>query len=157
MPIWGPVFHQIDADVDWGNLRVENLMKYVESIQSIPPIQRAAIKKTSADNSTPSGAQLYKQLCAACHGNDLKGNGPAPAPFKGVPPDLTTLARRHGGEFPDDYVTSVLRNGVTIPEHGAPEMPMWDADFKAGYGLNEAQATLRIINLKTYLKSLQEK
>jgi mono/diheme cytochrome c family protein len=156
MPIWGPVFHQIEADVDRGNVRTENLLKYLRSIQSVAPPQAAPAKKAAVENA-PSGAQLYKQLCAACHGNDLKGNGPGPAPFKDVPPDLTTLARRHGGKFPDDYVTSVLRNGVVIPDHGPPEMPTWDADFKAGYGLNEAQVTSRITNLSEYLKSRQAK
>ena len=37
MPIWGPIFHQIEADVDRGNVRLENLMKYLESIQAMPP------------------------------------------------------------------------------------------------------------------------
>lgn len=156
MPIWGPVFHQIEADVDRGNVRTENLLKYLRSIQSVASPQAAPAKKAAVEN-TPTGAQLYKRLCAACHGNDLKGNGPGPAPFKDVPPDLTTLARRHGGKFPDDYVTSVLRNGVVIPNHGPPEMPTWDADFKAGFGLNEAQVTSRITNLTEFLKSRQAK
>jgi len=160
MPIWGPVFHQIDADVDRGNVRVDNLVKYLESIQVILPSQGTpstpTLTKASSVNS-PSGAQLYKQFCSACHGNDLKGNGPAPPPFKDVPPDLTTLALRHGGKFPDDYVTSVLRNGVPIPAHAPPEMPTWDADFKAGYGLSEAQVSARIANLTNYIKSRQAK
>jgi mono/diheme cytochrome c family protein len=33
MPIWGPVFHQVERDRDWGNVRLENLAKYLESIQ----------------------------------------------------------------------------------------------------------------------------
>jgi len=33
MPIWGPIFHQIEDDRDFGNVRVENLVKYVQSIQ----------------------------------------------------------------------------------------------------------------------------
>jgi len=33
MPIWGPIFHQIEEDVDRGNVRLENLVKYLESIQ----------------------------------------------------------------------------------------------------------------------------
>jgi mono/diheme cytochrome c family protein len=35
MPIWGPIFHQIEEDVDRGNVRLENLVKYLESIQSL--------------------------------------------------------------------------------------------------------------------------
>jgi mono/diheme cytochrome c family protein len=156
MPIWGPVFHQIEADVDRGNVRTENLLKYLQSIQAVPSPQPTPAKKNASEN-TPSGAQLYKQFCAACHGNDLKGTGPAPAPFNDAPPDLTMLARRHNGKFPEDYVNSVLRNGITIPGHGPPEMPTWDADFKAGYGLNEAQVASRIANLTDYIKSRQAK
>ncbi len=33
MPIWGPIFHQIESDQDWGNVRLENLVKYLQSIQ----------------------------------------------------------------------------------------------------------------------------
>lgn len=33
MPVWGPVFHQIDVDQDLGNVRIDNLTKYIESIQ----------------------------------------------------------------------------------------------------------------------------
>jgi mono/diheme cytochrome c family protein len=33
MPIWGPIFHQIESDQDFGNIRVQNLEKYLESIQ----------------------------------------------------------------------------------------------------------------------------
>jgi len=33
MPIWGPIFHQIEEDQDFGNVRLQNLSKYLESIQ----------------------------------------------------------------------------------------------------------------------------
>ena len=33
MPIWGPIFHQIEDDKDFGEVRLENLAKYLESIQ----------------------------------------------------------------------------------------------------------------------------
>ena len=33
MPIWGPIFHQIESDQDFGNVRLQNLVKYLESIQ----------------------------------------------------------------------------------------------------------------------------
>ena len=35
MPVWGPIFHQIEEDVDRGNVRLDNLVKYLESIQSL--------------------------------------------------------------------------------------------------------------------------
>jgi mono/diheme cytochrome c family protein len=143
MPIWGPIFHQVEADRDWGNVRLSSLVEYLQSIQAITP------------SNAPSGAELYKQHCAVCHGIDLKGSGPAPDPYR-APPDLTTLARRHGGKFPDAYVLKVLRNGVVMPAHGPAEMPIWGADF-AMDRLSEPQVALRIKNLTSYIKSFQKK
>jgi len=144
MPIWGPIFHQIEEDQDFGNVRLANLVKYLESIQSV----------TAA--SPPSAAELYNQYCVACHGSDLKGNGSFPAPYR-VPPDLTTLARRHAGRFPDAYVSKVLRNGMVLPAHGPAEMPVWGEEFKASDRLDAAQVTARIRGLTEYIKSLQAK
>ncbi|MGA2981440.1 MAG: c-type cytochrome [Terriglobales bacterium] len=33
MPIWGPIFHEIEFDHDLGNVRLENVARYLESIQ----------------------------------------------------------------------------------------------------------------------------
>jgi len=33
MPVWGPIFHEIEFDQDLGNVRLENVIKYLESIQ----------------------------------------------------------------------------------------------------------------------------
>jgi len=33
MPVWGPIFHQIESDQDFGNVRLKNLVDYLESIQ----------------------------------------------------------------------------------------------------------------------------
>jgi mono/diheme cytochrome c family protein len=143
MPMWGPIFHQIESDMDWGNVRLQNLLRYLESIQ------------TTTASPVPSGAELYSQHCAVCHGNDLKGSGPVPAPFR-APPDLTTLARRHGGKFPDAYVSGVLRNGVIMPAHGPAEMPIWGSDFAMDRS-GEPQVALRIANVMNYIKSRQTK
>ena len=36
MPVWGPIFHQVEEDVDRGYVRVDNLVKYIQSIQVAP-------------------------------------------------------------------------------------------------------------------------
>ena len=72
-----------------------------------------------------SGARLYRQYCAVCHGIDLKGHGPLATELKTPPRDLTTLAQRHDGKFPESYVEKVLRSGVKNSAHGDPEMPIW--------------------------------
>lgn len=33
MPIWGPIFHQVEYDRDYGNIRLKNLVDYLRSIQ----------------------------------------------------------------------------------------------------------------------------
>jgi mono/diheme cytochrome c family protein len=111
---------------------------------------------SNLSSGSPSGAELYNKHCAVCHGTDLKGTGPFPAPYR-TPPDLTTLARRHGGRFPATYVSNVLKNGVRLPAHGPAEMPVWGTDFEARDGLDKAQITLRIKDLTNYIKSAQPK
>jgi hypothetical protein len=37
MPIWGPIFSQVERDQDWGRVRIANLGKYLESIQGRGP------------------------------------------------------------------------------------------------------------------------
>jgi mono/diheme cytochrome c family protein len=37
MPVWGPIFHQVESDQDFGNVRLQNLMKYLASIQQKGP------------------------------------------------------------------------------------------------------------------------
>ena len=157
MPIWGPVFHQIEADVDRGHVRVENLLKYLESIQGA----NAKISDPKAMTASPkppeviTGAQLFSQHCAECHAADA--NAPdVPSPFR-TPPNLSTLAQRHSGRFPEAYVRDVLRNGVELPAHGPAEMPIWGADFVARDKMNEKQVASRIDQLTDYLKSIQAK
>jgi mono/diheme cytochrome c family protein len=33
MPVWGPIFHRVEWDQDLENVRLQNLVKYLESIQ----------------------------------------------------------------------------------------------------------------------------
>ena len=106
-------------------------------------------------NYVPSGGQIFKQYCAACHGVDAKGNGPVRRSLRLPAPDLTTLTKRHGGKFPYAYVTGVLRFAPGVPSHGSGSMPMWGPLFEYYYNKNSAQQ--RIQNVSDYLASLQEK
>ena len=120
--------------------------------------QDKTIKKTPVEQTSPtSGAEMYKSYCAVCHGKDGKGDGPAAEALKMPPPDLTTLAKRHDGKFPDAYVSNVLRSGAKAPAHGTAEMPVWGPLFSSLGGGDTAQVNLRISNLTNYIKSLQAK
>jgi len=108
-------------------------------------------------NYTPSGEQTYKQYCGACHGADAKGKGPLAPLLITRPADLTTLAKRHMGKFPYDYVTSVLEFGPGVAAHGSSDMPTWGPIFRHFDNQNERVVRQRIRNLCDYLASLQEK
>jgi mono/diheme cytochrome c family protein len=105
----------------------------------------------------PTGKAMFKQFCAACHGLDAKGHGPARAALKIPAADLTTLAKRHGGEFPTDLVTNVLRFGPGVAAHGSSDMPTWGGIFQYMDNYNQTVVQKRIKNLCDYLMSLQQK
>lgn len=103
-----------------------------------------------------SGALIFKDYCAVCHGKDAKGHGPAAPALKQRPADLTTLAKRNGGAFPDTYVSNVLRNGVRATAHGDSEMPVWGPQFKS-MDKEPLFMYVRISGVISYIKSLQVK
>jgi mono/diheme cytochrome c family protein len=117
----------------------------------------AAQDRQAATSPPPtSGAETYREYCAVCHGKTGKGDGSAASALKVRPPDLGTLARRHGGKFPNAYVSNVLRNGVKVAAHGTAEMPIWGPLFLAIDSSFQSQTNLRITNLTNYIKSLQK-
>jgi mono/diheme cytochrome c family protein len=115
-------------------------------------VQQASAPATNA----ASGEEMYKSYCASCHGPRGKGDGPAASAFKTAPSDLTMLAKKNNGKFPDDKVRTVLRNGVG-PAHGSAEMPVWGPVFSAVSQNSQQIVTLRISNLTDYIQSIQAK
>jgi mono/diheme cytochrome c family protein len=115
-------------------------------------------EKTPARRPTASsGKQTYMHYCSACHGADAHGNGPAASTLKTPPPDLTILSKTHGGKFPYEYVSNVLRFGTRFASHGSSDMPIWGPVFGSLEGYDEAAVRKRIKDLCDYLASLQEK
>lgn len=122
--------------------------------QDRPAAEQAEIPSTYV----PSGEDVYKQFCAACHGTDAKGHGPAASSLKTPPPDLTTLAERHGGgKFPYAYLSAVLLFGPGVSTHGSAEMPTSGHIFYFRNRQMERVVQQRIKKLADYLVTLQEK
>ena len=117
----------------------------------------AAAKRSTPRTIAASGKQTYMQYCASCHGTDARGDGPAAFVLKTPPPDLTTLAKRHDGKFPYEYVSDVLRFGTRILSHGSSDMPIWGPIFGSLDNYNEPAVRKRIKDLSDYLVSLQQK
>ena len=103
-----------------------------------------------------SGAKLFHTYCAACHGQDGRGNGPAAPALKTAPTDLTLLAQHNGGNFPAEHVIHVLTSESEHLAHGSKDMPMWGPIFRQ-MGANQSMARLRAHNVMEYLKSIQAK
>jgi mono/diheme cytochrome c family protein len=128
------------------------LMAFPAGAQDKP----TAVGKAPSPTAT-SGKKTYAHYCASCHGTDARGNGPAAVVLKTTPPDLTTLAKRHGGKFPYDYVFNVLRFGTRFASHGSSDMPIWGPVFGSMENYDEVAVRKRIKDLSDYLASLQEK
>ncbi len=117
----------------------------------------ATIKRVSPSRTSPvSGKDMFETYCAVCHGTDGKGGGPAVAALKVPPPDLTTVARRNGGKFPELRVFNTINGDLNTPAHGSKEMPVW-GDVLRSLEKDSATQQMRVSNLTKYIESLQTK
>lgn len=106
------------------------------------------------------GEDLYVELCAVCHGQGGKGDGPAVPALQQMPPDLTTLAARNDGEFPFEPLEKIIAGRTRTDAHGTIDMPIWGRaffntrpDWKTFR--RKQLARHRIHNIVEYLESLQ--
>ena len=122
--------------------------------QTTPKLKSVPIQPTSA----VSGQQMYSTYCAACHGADGTGGGPAAPALKAHPKDLSTLSLMNDGVFPANHVATVLKFGSANPAHGSVDMPIWGDLLRtlnpSGQG-GRAEAQQRISNLTDYIKQIQ--
>jgi mono/diheme cytochrome c family protein len=114
-------------------------------------IRKVPLQPTSMS----SGQEMFKTYCATCHGVGGKGDGPASSALKKAPADLTQLARKHDGKFPDAYISTKLKS-VDQPAHGSKDMPVW-GPLLSSVSRDSAEAQLRVANLVKYLESIQAK
>ncbi|MGB7435256.1 MAG: cytochrome c [Candidatus Acidiferrum sp.] len=104
-----------------------------------------------------SGKLTYMDYCAACHGADGRGHGPAASELKTPPANLRRLTIRHDGKFPEEYVSRVVRFGDPKLGHGSRDMPIWGPVFSMQENGDETGVRRRINNLCNYLASIQDK
>ena len=115
-------------------------------------------KAATAANAEPvSGKQLYGAYCALCHGSDGKGGGPFSTQLKVWPPDLTQLAKKNKGVFPEMHVEEAIDGEFGKGSHGSAEMPIWGPVFRSMAHGRKDSARVRINALVKYLESIQEK
>jgi mono/diheme cytochrome c family protein len=120
-----------------------------------------------AQTSIALGRADFRDNCASCHGMTGKGDGPMRSSLVKPPADLTTIAQRNGGQFPQELIWELIDgrwSGDGGP-HGSREMPVWGQEFKKramgqpkdSERTAEWSARNRIISLLKYLEDIQVK
>jgi len=113
------------------------------------------LRKEAIPYSEPgSGGRMWKDYCAACHGMSGAGDGPAVEFLKAPPADLSLMAKRNNGKFPEDHFASVLQFGTGSHAHGTSDMPIWGPLFRSQ---NKDLVGIRIHNLSEFVESFQKK
>ena len=140
MPAWGPIFSALDTSDRRARQRLDNLVRYLASIQS------------AAANDL--GGRLFRTHCATCHGLDGRGAGPMASQLRRTPRDLTQYAARNGGLFPSEKVHRII-DGRDVSSHGIGEMPVWGDVFRKTDDASEAEVKARIDAIVRYLAAMQ--
>ena len=120
--------------------------------ESSTGVKKVAPKQTPVD----SGAKMYREYCASCHGLHGKGDGPVAPTLVRRPTDLTLLSQKNGGKYPVLLVKNSIQNGVTAG-HGSKDMPVWGPILSTVSQHSQALVVLRIENLTNYIETLQVK
>jgi mono/diheme cytochrome c family protein len=121
--------------------------------QNAPTIRKVPAKNTSA----ASGKDMFVEYCAACHGSDGSGKGPAAAALKKAPADLTQLSVHNNGTFPEMHVYRYIQGEEVVAAHGSRDMPVWGSIFGNMHSSDNDMIQMRIANLTSYIRSLQKK
>ena len=102
----------------------------------------------------PSGAALFSENCAACHGASGRGDGPAADGMNPPPADLTRISARNNGVFPRDQVMSRI-DGYAA--HSGSAMPEFGTYLEGNIVLDGRTPTPDwLISLADYLAGIQE-
>lgn len=108
-----------------------------------------------------AGRDKYVKYCASCHGLKGQGDGVLSEALKTAPPDLTQIAARRNGAFPEDEIKAYIDGRRDVKSHGAREMPVWGdrlSEEAPGRGATkEAYIKNRIALIVGYLKAIQTK
>jgi mono/diheme cytochrome c family protein len=120
----------------------------------------AALTAGAEGGESKTGAQLFISLCASCHGEQARGDGPVASLLVTPPSDLTRLAQRSGGRFTADTVQRFIDGREVVRAHGPRDMPVWGHQlyFSAEeYDLAAREyADAQIAKIVEYLRSIQQ-
>lgn len=105
------------------------------------------------------GGDLFAQYCVACHGASATGDGPAAGALLKKPADLTGIAARRGGKFPEAEIARFIDGSFDLPAHGSREMPIWGEKLGAPIAEGTTHDEVvrgKVLTLIEYLKTIQK-
>jgi mono/diheme cytochrome c family protein len=119
----------------------------------------SAVERAIASPDLRGGKRIFLRSCAGCHGAEADGNGPV-APFLNVEvPDLTRIAARRGGTFPELEIYGIVDGQGDHPVHGSRHMPVWGYEFfdteAEDDEIAHGRATEKIGRVVAWLRSIQ--
>ena len=121
-----------------------------------PAIGIALALATPVFAAEDTGARLYFNHCAACHGDNGEGTGPVASSMRVTVPNLRSLAQRNGGVFPVDAVTAYVDGRSVVAAHGDRQMPIWGDVFRGPeQGTAERTVRRRIAAIVDFISMLQ--
>jgi mono/diheme cytochrome c family protein len=139
-------------------MRAVRIVGRIVALAALLLLSSCAKPVTKNDQENREGAALYEKSCAGCHGADATGNGPI-APVIGVrPPDLTRIAERRSGTFPELEIFRIIDGQADLSAHGPRHMPVWGYEFFGDDADDEVahrQAQRKVERLVSYLRSIQ--
>jgi len=123
-----------------------------------PQAGKPQVTRVPAVYTDPSSGQgMFTAYCASCHGQAGKGDGPAAPALKTPPANLTQLAAKNAGKFPELQVAQAIKGDSSTAAHGSKEMPVWGPVFLYLGHHDPAVMQLRVRNLTKYIESIQQK
>ncbi len=128
----------------------------------------AALGSAESEEESPGflaskGRVTFRTYCASCHGREADGSGNIAQYLTVKPADLTRISERRDGEFPLEWVRTVIDGREPVKGHGSGEMPVWGDVFQSSVSTAEAaldetgeeRAERKVRELAYYLRSIQ--
>jgi mono/diheme cytochrome c family protein len=107
-----------------------------------------------------NGENLFLYFCAECHGRDAESIGPMAEMMAIEAPQLTTLSKRNGGDFPTETVAMQIDGRMNFGSHG--DMPVFGPYLETVQSVpikltsgQTMMVTQNLADLITYLKAVQ--
>jgi len=117
------------------------------------------VEPTSHPWHVSQGRRTYQRLCSNCHGSDGGGGISSASPLDRTPPDLTTIASRHGGRFDRVEIAEWIEGRSLPASHGTRRMPVWGdnlSDTYQRYAEGDELIGATLDPVLAYLESVQE-